>query len=130
MTDILIIVKHGLYFFCIFQVEEREEQIRQREEMINNQQSAIKRISDEFEQYKSEFSAEEFGKLKNELYVAKRKIEELDKVNRETIKCTFVLFFCIFVANVFRFAVNGVLTKKLSSGEVFEMGKWGPPSRP
>lgn len=82
-------------FFCIctnfvlgiLQVEEKEEEIRHREEVINNQQSTIKRISDEFEQYRLQYSAEEFGKLKNELFVAMRRIEELDKINRETTIC-------------------------------------------
>lgn len=43
-------------------------------------------MCDDFEKYKSEFNAEQNGKLKNELLMAQRRIEELDRLNREMTK--------------------------------------------
>jgi chromosome segregation ATPase len=70
-----------------------------KERIIQEQNHRFHELCKQFEEYKAEFNLERLNKMSQDLFAANKKVEEVEKVNRETTK------------------LNELLTRKLASGD-------------
>lgn len=95
------------------ELDESREVIQLKDRSIKEINIKAHRMQEEFDVYRTKYNVEEFAKLQQELCLAKQKVNDLEKHNKETIK------------------LNGLLTRKLSSGDVSQPARnaWLPPSQ-
>ncbi|EFA05494.1 spindle assembly abnormal protein 6 homolog [Tribolium castaneum] len=79
------------------EIDELKNSISRQEKIMQEQNHRFHELCKEFEDYKAEFNAERINKLSHELFTANKKVEDVEKVNRETAK------------------LNELLTRKLAS---------------
>lgn len=64
-----------------------KEKLNVKEKIIREQALELDRVNREFEHYRMNFSAEDIKKLEHELFQARHRMEELEKQNKEAVKC-------------------------------------------
>lgn len=69
-----------------------QEQLRMKDDIINEHKGTISKLRQEFEDYKDRVKMEEIVALKEELLMARKEVETVQKQNRELAKCMLVLW--------------------------------------
>lgn len=81
------------------EADQIREMLTCKDDAIRVQAAELEKIGQEFANYRGLYNSDEISKLRTDLRLAKQRTDELEKQNREAIK------------------LNGLLTKKLSTGE-------------
>ncbi|GJQ85942.1 hypothetical protein Trydic_g21790 [Trypoxylus dichotomus] len=77
--------------------------IKSKDKALESQSLQLKSVKDEFENYRKDCNVESLNNLQRELRKSQERIGELEKNNREAAK------------------INGLLTKKLANGDLFDV---------
>ncbi|KAJ3651773.1 hypothetical protein Zmor_017788 [Zophobas morio] len=81
------------------EIEELKTTVASQDKVMQEHNHRFHELCRQFEEYKTEFSLERLNKVSQDLFAANRRVEEVEKVNRETAK------------------LNELLTRKLASGD-------------
>lgn len=83
-----------------------------KERIIQEQNHRFHELCKQFEEYKYEFNLERLNKMSQDLFAANKKVEEVEKVNRETTKCKD---WCICVLGIF---LLEIFSERVADAEV------------
>lgn len=78
-------------------MDQLKERLACKDEIIRGQVVDLEKINIEFQNYRSVYNSEEMQVIQHELFLTRQKVEELEKQNKDAVKCI------IFLNNLFRF---------------------------
>lgn len=86
-------------------LEAVKDALKIKDELLQRKVHELKSVTIEFNKYREEYKEDEFKRTKHELFLAKQRVEELEKQNKEAVKCNqnflskssdFSKFFIVF----------------------------------